>query len=481
MSNGHPIVPVSKPWETLGSILGFNNADEEFWWKCTAPVLGKFLVKAEYTTEQQFTYLSWYHRFILPSLGERPEQGKPRKWRAQVTPGASPFQPSWNLQGNKSTVRFTVEPIGRNVGSREDVFNQLAAIDLMRKLKTTMPDIQDDWFYHCVKQLYVPKDVINMMLLAQGPPQGPKPPTCFVAFDLLKDKIESKAYFFPHMQARLLAVNQGDLVIQTVRGLNGDGIDMNPSLDAFEEYLNSGGPLTHGQIEMLAIDNVDKKRARAKIYVNSFNNTFNKIKDIYTMGGRIKDAAILKSLDALADVWKLLFNLPETGFEDMELPNIMHPRSGFVTGFEFKTGEALPTTKIYFPMWHYAKTDQQLTDALSAFFSKQGWNDRAKSYSNDVSEIFMESEMPYSPGTHQYLSFSAKAKSGLYLTMYYSPTIPHLSTRHVPSPEGEGHPMELLGPPKGPLPVGFRVMQTIWPALRMVVPGQVGSVLDTLE
>ena len=80
--------------------------------------------------------------------------------------------------------------------------------------------------------------------------------------------------------------------------------------------------------------------------------------------------------------------------------------------------------------------------------------------------------MPNSAGTHQYLSFAAKAKSGLYVTMYYSPTIPHLTQRHEPSPVGEGKPM-MMGPPGSRPPLPLRVLQAAWPVLKWVVPGQI--------
>jgi hypothetical protein len=57
--------------------------------------------------------------------------------------------------------------------------------------------------------------------------------------------------------------------------------------------------------------------------------------------------------------------------------------------------------------------------------------------------------------------------------MYYSPTIPHLTQRHEPVPEGEGHPMLLLGPPQGTPPMGLRVMQTVWPGLKWFYPYKV--------
>jgi hypothetical protein len=105
------------------------------------------------------------------------------------------------------------------------VFNQLAAFELMKKLKVAIPKMEDKWFYHCARELYVPKDLINTMLL-KGVPKGPKLPTYFVAFDLLAKEIETKAYLLPHIQAYAKGITQGELVINTV-GLNVDGINLN--------------------------------------------------------------------------------------------------------------------------------------------------------------------------------------------------------------------------------------------------------------
>lgn len=110
--------PAPAPWDSLAAILGFSNDDDAFWWNATAPVLGKFLRKANYPLDQQYGYLSWYHRYVLPAYGPRPQEGRERTWRAQCTPNASPFQPSWNLQDDKSTLRFTIEPIGHGAGAR---------------------------------------------------------------------------------------------------------------------------------------------------------------------------------------------------------------------------------------------------------------------------------------------------------------------------------------------------------------------------
>jgi hypothetical protein len=85
----------------------------------------------------------------------------------------------------------------------------------------------------------------------------------------------------------------------------------------------------------------------------------------------------------------------------------------------------------------------------------------------------MEDDLPNSCGTHQYLSFSANSKAGLYTTMYYAPTIPNLTARHESSPAGDGDPMMLVGPGGNGPPIGMRVMQAIWPLLRWIVPYQV--------
>src|ERR1700761_6507756 len=56
--NGNAVASNRMPWETLGSVLGFQTEDTEYWWKWTAPVLGKFMRRAGYSVDQQFSYLS---------------------------------------------------------------------------------------------------------------------------------------------------------------------------------------------------------------------------------------------------------------------------------------------------------------------------------------------------------------------------------------------------------------------------------------
>ena len=77
-STQHQVAGEVMPWDVLRARLGFENEDVAFWWKHTAPVLGKFMIKSNYTLNQQYTYLSWFHKYIAPSLGPRPEPDKPR-------------------------------------------------------------------------------------------------------------------------------------------------------------------------------------------------------------------------------------------------------------------------------------------------------------------------------------------------------------------------------------------------------------------
>lgn len=368
----------------------------------------------------------------------------------------------------------------------------------MKSLKGVVPSLDDSWFYHCARELYVPKDLINIMLAVQGPPKGPKPPTCFVAFDLDDGALETKAYFFPHIRAWHLGISQGALVMATVRSLPGaTDTAMATALDHLDAYLaNPAAPVSHRNVEMLAIDCIAPARARAKIYVNSYANSFRKVRDIYTLGGLLDDAATRASLAPLARLWRLVFALPDTpGWEDVVLPNIQHHRSCFVFGFEFRARDAVPRAKIYFPLWHYAQTDVRVCEALAAFYSSLGWAERASSYRSDVEDVLYVPPIPpilsptitnhpatpsanepalaSSAGTHQYLSFAATQDHGLYLTTYYAPSVPRLTARHVPAPVGEGDPMMLVGPPGEGPPLPLRVLQRAWPVLRWVVPGQV--------
>jgi hypothetical protein len=104
MFNSTPFLPSSK-----GPC--FVTFDQSFWYWKTSPLLSNLLSAVHYPKQLQNEYLSLFHHSIIPALGPGPSAFQ--NWTPNLTHNNSPFEPSWNLQGDKRQVRFTFEPIGR--------------------------------------------------------------------------------------------------------------------------------------------------------------------------------------------------------------------------------------------------------------------------------------------------------------------------------------------------------------------------------
>ncbi|RDW68174.1 hypothetical protein BP6252_09570 [Coleophoma cylindrospora] len=163
-----------------------------------------------------------------------------------------------------------------------------------------------------------------------------------------------------------------------------------------------------------------------------------------------RDVGITVVKHVSRDLGRLLFDTPETGFQNTEGLDFMHS--------------------------HF-----RCTPALSAFLAKQNWNRMIESYTMDVKTIlwviqahsyeryrsklifFMAWRMIWL--IHGELtstfSFSTNAKSGLYVTKYYSSTISNFTQRHKPRFVGDGNPIALMGPPQGTPPVAMPKLQHV--------------------
>jgi hypothetical protein len=82
--------------------------DKALWNKTTSPLFSKLL--HSYPLKLQARYLSFYQEFVIPYLGPSPALPD-RRWIPHLTHNSSPFEPSWNIQGEKSQIRFTFEPV----------------------------------------------------------------------------------------------------------------------------------------------------------------------------------------------------------------------------------------------------------------------------------------------------------------------------------------------------------------------------------
>lgn len=410
-----------QPYRILSDCLSFLSEDHRYWWRTTAKVIADLLEKTGYDINDQYLYLSFYYRYIIPSLGPRPVHEGQAFWKSFLTDDFSPVEPSWNWDGGKSTIRFGVEPISAWAGTYVDPFNQLMVKEMMNNIAPVSKGLDMEWFQKFEDELFIaPGDA--GIILAQLPP-GEHMTQSFIAFDCEGGNATAKAYFFPILKSILTGRSSADVIYDAIGKLHTDSLSLLPSLAVLQDFIASFPPDNRPRVEMAAIDCVEPSKSRIKIYVRIPHTAMNKVCDAYTLGGRLTSPSVQTGVKVLKELWPLLLHVPEGLSDDDELPSNSHRTAGTIFNFEIRPGGKFPEPKIYVPVKHYAKSDMAIAKGLSKFFALKGWNDAAQSYENDLAEVFPAHDLENSLGTHTYVSYSYKKTTGVSMTMYYSPKI----------------------------------------------------------
>jgi len=296
------------------------------------------------------------------------------------------MEPSVNYTANKTTVRFTIEPVGGCTDTTDEVAYQEYLRSLMQRLKTSVPNLDLTWFDHFANRFFVlaekTRDNISHRTL-----------TCFLAFDLAfagKPQITPKAYLFPKSRAYQEGLTTGKVVIDAIRSLPFEK-DKFPSLEIIANYFRDPrSPQGLADVEMLGMDcGADPTKRTLKIYSHSFHNSFEKVVRIYTLDGRVPNEGGVKQL---AKLWQIVFedylmdadsdwdsddimndDDDDDDWKHIELPHYAHPRSCMVFSFEIQPGSSKIDIKVYLPLWWYSSgSDSRVSEKLGKYFKNLG-------------------------------------------------------------------------------------------------------------
>ncbi|GES60859.1 cyclo-L-Trp-L-Trp prenyltransferase [Aspergillus terreus] len=133
----------------------------------------------------------------------------------------------------------------------------------------------------------------------------------------------------------------------------------------------------------MSCDLVDVARALFKVYTLDPLVSMDRVADLWTLGGR---------LDGVPEVFLFAY-------------------------FELHPSDPYPRPQMYFNL--STLRDGAVVDAVSAFFKKLGWMDRARRYKEDVSSYYPSCNLDESFDRLGVLSFSNTADQGPYMTTYY--------------------------------------------------------------
>lgn len=365
-----------------------DSEDRAYWWEAMSGSLATLLQTNQYSDEAQRHYIRWFYKWVPPALGPRPINGKPY-YGSWLTHDQSPFEFSinWKEKSGKQIVRFTFEPCTKQAGTATDPINQLGSKEFMNTISKDVPGLDLTRFNQFLEATNVPSDRVDDAI-AKYPPIFPRY-RVVVAFDLEHSgELTVKSYFLPLWRAVQSGIPTKTIISDAVRACNGpDGLSYDGSVDAIMSYLSTFEGREDAPLPALLSNDcvADTPGMRLKVYILAEADSLTKLKDMYTLGGRLKGANIAASLEGIRELWYHLFGLSSSDLSANDKVCVDKMRCIFVYEMRSTHGsEPELDVKLHIPMWELGKSDGEISELMASWFESHGHPDLAARYKSDL-------------------------------------------------------------------------------------------------
>ncbi|KAE8138183.1 aromatic prenyltransferase [Aspergillus pseudotamarii] len=358
------------PHQALARGIGFKNNHERLWWATLGPLLEKLLALCDYPVSLQYQHLSFIYYHILPYLGPYPSIENGFAWKTAYSPDTTPAEVSLNFDGSKKAVRMDHVPISQWSGTPKDPFCQNVALELTNSLASMLPDFSMDWFDYFVQQMYIP-DSATDIVLAREPPNFRRMAIQSVnGCDLLDSGVRVKPVFNALWKSLETGIPHDQLLFDSIRN-NGDLFGAyHPALQVIGDYCQSDRARefqTKGCF--LSFDTTNSKDARLKVYLHGPQTAYIKMRDAFTLGGRLNNPNIQTGVKELRKLWYAVLNLPPDFPETEDLPVTDDLYQGWLVNYELRPNNHVPEPKVYIPVAINNKDQDSIVQGLQEFFS----------------------------------------------------------------------------------------------------------------
>ncbi|KAG8627418.1 hypothetical protein KVT40_004901 [Elsinoe batatas] len=398
----------------------------DFWQRKIGAPLATLLCKAGYDLESQDTNMQFFLDCTVPALGPaclRPDDFPP--WQSFMTDDHTPVELSWEWgrTGEDPSIRYALEPIGFSAHTRSDLWNLQASRDLIKKLQHIVPNFNLCLYSHFAQRLLPNDHDPQCTSLQDQSPAGTS--SFFLAYDLRrKGPMTVKAYFLPYVRALQSRVSNFDLIVQAIRSLPEARAGAFQALDLLTEFTQEDPIGSTLECDILGIDCVPEQSARLKIYLRSRCTSFDSVRWILTIGGRIQSPENERAFRDLFELWQALFQPSKqqaTRTSD-ELEFCSHRTAGTLYYFDFSQNKSQPVPKVYLPVRHYGKSDHLVATALCTYMQRRGKEQEARQYQSALEEIYTSHDLRNSLGAQTYIACAIKSGQ-LMITSYINPKI----------------------------------------------------------
>ncbi|KAL4899586.1 hypothetical protein BDW74DRAFT_171396 [Aspergillus multicolor] len=415
--NGSKPVPNPRTYDTLSKTLLFPNLEEKEWWEATGPMLSKMLADANYDIHHQFHYLNLWAAHIIPFLGPFPKS-RPGLYKCALG-GLGSMEFSQNFTKAGATVRLTFEPTSYAASTGQDLCNRGMVDEALRRLKRVSPAVDLTLYHELLCKLTLTdadeKALVDRNAVAD---QAVKTQT-MLALDMKGGEIAAKLYLVPALKSLATGTPMWTLLRDAVRALDAStGGIFAQGLSNVESYIANAPPSLHA--DMLSCDLVAPTKTRFKIYVSEFDVNFDRVVDLWTLGGKIQSDETQQGLNILKGIWDVLdiqtglrpppdLNRPSPTLPPDELP--------IVVNLEIKPGGVYPQPKMYFAL--PGQNSLEVATAVEGVFRSWGWEEHADNYIRNLQSYKPDVALEESSNVFSWLSFSYSTKTGPYVTLYY--------------------------------------------------------------
>ena len=377
--------------------------------------------------------------FKVPHMGPAPRSyAVPLKWKSILQLDGTPMEYSWkwNTKTNPPDVRYGSEAIGPYAGTELDPLNQLAAREIMHKLTDAIPSMDITWTHHFLNTLF---DHDNAKYAQEAAAGAAMTTSLLVSLEFSPKGLATKTYFQPRKlgQEGFMPVENYEAAFQK---LDPD----NKARATLHEFLATSPAGKELRPFCLSVDNVVPEKSRLKWYFNSPQTSFDSIRDIMTLGGRVAGKHLETQLAELRALINAVTGLPPDFPENKQIPQapqqdntgnfIEMPEllAGNVYFFDIAPGKSLPEMKVYVPVRNFGQDDLALAHGLSEWMEFRGRGEYCERYMDMLQSIADYRHLQDGQGLQTFLSCQFKPDGELDITSYLNPNAFH-PARQSPS------------------------------------------------
>ena len=357
------------PWQALNKVLPFQSTDHKQWWEKLGPVTAESLRLSKYGIDAQYKNLLLLWSTLIPALGPfHAQYGKDRTWIDCMANPDGPLDVSINYQRNhKCTFRMTIEPVGLHAGTDSDPVNELAAKQLLQNLNHIQPELDLTWLDH-LDQIVIKNSDARRQWDIIGPIRCRSQNV--VGLDFRDGLFTTKAYISPLLNSAVNGGNFMQIMFGNLRSLS-KKMDLRLELDMMEEYL-TGKNGVMGEKTYVSFDCKSPTESRIKIYSALWVENLEQVRDLWTLGGRLKGSLIEEGFVVVEKAWNAL--LPR------RLPSKEETTSRITVNFNWelspKDGSIAP--KLYFLVDE--DFDEHVSNAVTSILEGLGWHESAATH-----------------------------------------------------------------------------------------------------